>query len=57
MISPAHLQKTLIYDVLSEPKQLFTVPDKAHMNLVSGQGSERILDEQIEFLKKVWTKG
>ncbi|KAF1922289.1 DltD N-terminal domain protein [Didymella exigua CBS 183.55] len=56
-ISPAHLQKTLIYDALSHPKQLFTVPDKAHMNLVSGQGSERILDEQIKFLKSVWTKG
>lgn len=56
-ISPAHLQKTLIYDVLSEPKQLITVPDKAHMNLVSGQGSEQVLEEQINFLKRVWTKG
>lgn len=55
-ISPVHLQKTLIYDVLTEPKQLLTVPDKAHMNLVSGQGSEKVLDEQIAFLHRVWAK-
>lgn len=55
-ISPAHLQKTLIYDVLSEPKKLLTVPDKAHMNLVSGHGSEYVLGEQIKFLSQVWNK-
>jgi hypothetical protein len=53
-VSPPESQKELIYDVLSEPKQLLEVPDKAHMNLVSGQGSEAVLDEQINFLLRVW---
>lgn len=55
-ISPTHLQKELIYDVLSEPKRLLTVPGKAHMNLVSGHGSEYVLEEQIKFLREVWNK-
>ncbi|KAF2231047.1 alpha/beta-hydrolase [Viridothelium virens] len=54
LISPAHLQKELIYDVLSEPKKHHIVSDKAHMNIMSGQGTELVLDAQIAFLRDVF---
>ncbi|KAM3420750.1 hypothetical protein BST61_g3998 [Cercospora zeina] len=52
LISPTELQKELIYDVLSEPKRLDTIPGKAHMNIMSGHDSERVLDNQVNFLRQ-----
>lgn len=52
LISPTELQKELIFDVLSEPKRLDTIPGKAHMNIMSGQDSERVLDNQVNFLRQ-----
>ncbi|KAK1964570.1 alpha/beta-hydrolase [Colletotrichum sublineola] len=53
LVSPADLQKSLIYDVFKEPKQLLNVPNKGHMNVLSGQDSEKVLDAQIEFLRGI----
>ena len=52
-VSPAELQKSLIYDVFQEPKRLYTVPNKGHMNVLSGQDSINVFDAQIEFLRGV----
>ncbi|KAF2841764.1 DltD N-terminal domain protein [Patellaria atrata CBS 101060] len=54
LISPADLQKELVYDALSEPKLLHTVPNKAHMNIMSGHDSEKVLDAQVAFLQRAF---
>ncbi|KAL9083286.1 MAG: hypothetical protein Q9165_008592 [Trypethelium subeluteriae] len=54
LISPAHLQKELIFDVLSEPKKHHIISNKAHMNIMSGQGTEMVLDAQIAFLRDIF---
>ena len=56
LVSPAELQKTKIYDVLKEPKQLLIVPDKGHMDVLSGNDFSRVLDAQIEFLRGILDK-
>ncbi|ROV92589.1 hypothetical protein VMCG_08926 [Cytospora schulzeri] len=53
VISPVELQKSLIFDVLHEPKQLLLVPNKGHMNILSGKDSTKVLDDQINFLFKI----
>jgi pimeloyl-ACP methyl ester carboxylesterase len=53
LVSPAKLQKTLIYDTFQEPKQLLTVRNKGHMNVLSGQDSTLVLDSQIAFLRDI----
>jgi pimeloyl-ACP methyl ester carboxylesterase len=53
MVSPAELQRTLVFDVFKEPKRLLLVPEKGHMNVLSGQDSIKVLDEQIGFLREV----
>lgn len=52
LVSPAGLQKTLVYDVFREPKQMLSVPGKGHMNILSGQDALKVLDDQIVFLRK-----
>ena len=55
-ISPTEMQRELIWERLSDPKYLVEVQGKAHMNLVSGQGSDEVLDEQVRWLEGVWNK-
>lgn len=52
LVSPAGLQKTLVYDVFREPKQMLSVPNKGHMNILSGQDALKVLDGQIQFLRE-----
>lgn len=53
LVSPVDLQKSLIYNVLKEPKQLHMVANKGHMNVLSGEGSTKVLDTQIDFLRSI----
>ncbi|KAK4120692.1 DltD N-terminal domain protein [Parathielavia appendiculata] len=52
LVSPAELQKTLIFDVFKDPKRHLSVPSKGHMNILSGQDSIKVLDAQISFLRE-----
>lgn len=52
LVSPADLQKTLIFDVFKEPKRHLSVPEKGHMNILSGQDAIKTLDAQISFLRE-----
>lgn len=56
IVSPAELQKSLIYDVLEEPKRLLVVNGKGHMNVLSGEDFSTVLDAQIEFLHEILGK-
>ncbi|ROT38156.1 DltD N-terminal domain protein [Sodiomyces alkalinus F11] len=53
LVSPADLQKTLVYDVFKEPKEMLSVPNKGHMNVLSGQDSVKVLGAQAAFLRKI----
>ena len=53
VVSPAELQRTKICDVFQEPKKLLMVPQKGHMNVLSGQEGPEVLDAQVAFLKEV----
>lgn len=52
LVSPVKLQKSLIYDALQGPKELLMVQNKAHMNVLSGKDSTKVLDSQIAFLRE-----
>lgn len=53
LVSPAELQRTLIYDVFKEPKELLHVPNKGHMNVLSGSDSVQVIGAQAAFLRKI----
>jgi hypothetical protein len=53
LVSPAELQKKLLYDVFQEPKELITIPNRAHFNALSGEDSSKVFDAQIAFLRKI----
>lgn len=52
LMSPPELQRSLIFDVLREPKQLLAVPDMGHMDVLSGPNAFSVLDAQVSFLRK-----
>ena len=49
-VSPPHLQTTLVYDSLGEPKQLLRVVSKGHMNILRGADCHSVFDAQVKFL-------
>ncbi|PQE16268.1 hypothetical protein CJF32_00006146 [Rutstroemia sp. NJR-2017a WRK4] len=51
-VSPAKLQKRLVFDRFAEPKRHIVVPNKGHMNVLSGDDFSRVLDQQIDFLRE-----
>jgi pimeloyl-ACP methyl ester carboxylesterase len=53
VVSPADLQRTLIYNRLKEPKRHLIVPEKGHMDVLSGDSFAKTLDAQIEFLREI----
>lgn len=53
LVSPAEMQKSLIFDQFQEPKRLHVVPGKGHMNVLSGEDFSRVLDVQVNFLRGV----
>ncbi|KAF3490688.1 uncharacterized protein GIQ15_00205 [Arthroderma uncinatum] len=53
LISPTQLQRSLVYDVFQGQKQLLTVPNKGHMDILSGQDSIKVFDAQVAFLRRV----
>jgi hypothetical protein len=53
VVSPADLQRTLIYDRLKEPKRHLIVPEKGHMDVLSGDSFAKTLDAQIAFLREI----
>lgn len=53
VVSPAELQRTEIYDRLKEPKRHLVVPDRGHMDVLSGDDFARVLDAQVAFLREV----
>lgn len=56
-VSPASKQKGLIFDSFAEPKTQIIVRGKGHMDVLSGADFSRVLDLQIEFLRKVLRRG
>ncbi|GAP90163.1 putative peptidase s15 [Rosellinia necatrix] len=52
-VSPAERQRALVYDVLREPKNLLLVPGKGHMDVLSGEDFDRVLDAQVQYLRAV----
>ncbi|RYP64883.1 hypothetical protein DL771_008560 [Monosporascus sp. 5C6A] len=52
-VSPAEKQKSLVYDVLKEPKSLLLIPEKGHMDILSGDNFAKVLDAQVLFLRDV----
>lgn len=53
IVSPAKLQKTLVYDALKEPKNLLVVPGKGHLNVLSGDNFDQVLGAQVTYLREV----
>lgn len=53
-ISPPELQRKLIYDVFQGPKEFLEIPGKAHMDILTGDGSVEVFEKQTEFLNKVF---
>jgi pimeloyl-ACP methyl ester carboxylesterase len=51
-ISPPKLQRSLIYDVFEGPKEFVSIPNKAHMDLLTGDGSIETLKKQTDFLHR-----
>ncbi|KAI1765522.1 DltD N-terminal domain protein [Hypoxylon sp. FL1150] len=51
-ISPPELQKSLIYDVFQGPKEFVTIPDRAHMDILTGDGVIETFNIQAEFLHR-----
>ncbi|KAI0453365.1 hypothetical protein F5B21DRAFT_287553 [Xylaria acuta] len=52
-ISPAEKQRSLVYDVLKEPKNMLLVPGKGHMDVLSGEGFGHVLDARVQYLRDV----
>jgi pimeloyl-ACP methyl ester carboxylesterase len=52
-ISPPELQRTLIYDKLSGHKEFVTIKDRAHMDILTGEGSLEVFEKQAEFLHRM----
>ncbi|KAF4452203.1 peptidase s15 [Fusarium austroafricanum] len=52
LVSPAEKQKRLIYDRFGVEKYHLTVPGKGHMNILGGDDFVKVMDEQVNFLKK-----
>ncbi|TVY19101.1 Polyketide transferase, partial [Lachnellula arida] len=50
-VSPAEKQKRLIFDCFGGQKKHVIVPNKGHMDILSGEDFSRVLDEQIDFLR------
>ena len=55
-ISPPELQRSMIYDVFEGPKEFVSIPNKAHMDILTGDGSMEVFDKQAEFLHSVFSK-
>ncbi|KAI1158622.1 DltD N-terminal domain protein [Nemania serpens] len=51
-ISPPELQRKLIYDVFEGPKEFIFMPNKGHMDVMTGDGSIDIINAQAAFLHK-----
>ncbi|OKL61916.1 hypothetical protein UA08_02260 [Talaromyces atroroseus] len=51
-ISPPELQKKLIYDVFQGPKEFVTIPNRAHMDVLTGDGSMETFSIQADFLHR-----
>lgn len=51
-ISPPELQRKMIYDVFREPKEFVSIPDRAHMDLLTGEESVDTLNVQVAFLRR-----
>ncbi|KAJ2981690.1 hypothetical protein NUW58_g6623 [Xylaria curta] len=51
-ISPPELQRKLIYDVFEGPKEFVFIPNKAHMDVMTGDGSIDTFNTQAAFLRK-----
>jgi pimeloyl-ACP methyl ester carboxylesterase len=54
-ISPPELQRELIYDAITGPKEFVTIRDRAHMDILTGDGSLEVFEKQAEFLNRVMT--
>ena len=50
-VSPLHLQKSY-FEKLLEPKSCLLLPDKSHMNVLSGDTFTIVMDAQIKFAKE-----
>lgn len=53
-ISPPELQRKLVYDAIQGPKEFVTIPDRAHMDVLTGDGSLETFSKQASFLHKVF---
>ncbi|KAI8632856.1 alpha/beta-hydrolase [Xylariaceae sp. FL1651] len=52
-VSPAEKQRSHVYDVLKEPKKMLLVSGKGHMDVLSGEDFDRVLDAQVQYLRDV----
>jgi pimeloyl-ACP methyl ester carboxylesterase len=56
VVSPAALQKSLVFDVLGgngTTKRLLVVEGKGHMDVLQGDDFEKVLQEQVKFLREI----
>ncbi|KAK7915180.1 DltD N-terminal domain protein [Apiospora marii] len=51
-ISPPEMQRSLIYDVFQGPKEFIAIPDRAHMDVITGDGSIEVFHAQAAFLRR-----
>lgn len=50
---PAELQKEMFDKLTSPIKKAVVVKDKGHLNLLGGKGKDRLLKEQVDFIREV----
>ncbi|KAF2685011.1 DltD N-terminal domain protein [Lentithecium fluviatile CBS 122367] len=55
-ISPPQLQREMIFDVFQGHKEFVEIPGKAHMDILTGDGSMEVFDKQAEFLHGVFAR-
>lgn len=54
LVSPTELQKTLICDKLSEPKEIYIAEGKGHLAVLSSANSGKVLEPQVDFLRRTF---
>lgn len=56
-VSPPELQRKLIYDAITGPKEFVMIKNRKHMDILTGEGSLDVFEKQADFLHRVMASG